>query len=432
VATSSSLAFLPTTSTSGRRQLTTSVNDVSIFLAELAPDGSHVWSKSFEVQGDGTQLIKVAVSSSGRIYLSSFYKVAITFDSTVLTATGADKRDFFVASFDKGGTLFWAKTFGLDSEAVANDLAVGPDEDPVIVGQYGNGSLVLDNTYPSPVGYNAFVAKLNHTDGAVLWSHSYGDDANGSVGDQAATAVAVDHTGKVLVAGTMNALIDFGGGSGDYTPSGALDVFVTQLSTNGDPLWHTYFRGPQNKSADAVAVDSLGSVYVTGSFAGTTQFAAFDVTTPKSTSGAMDTDFYLVKMTPQGNHAWLKQFGDAKAQASAVGTGLGASLALAVDATDNVLWAGGVQGSMTIGTTVLTSAGDSDWFIGKFSTDGDPLWGKRFGDSGTLQMATCVGSDPKTNAIVLGGTNDGTLVVDATPALKAKGSLDAVLARLNP
>jgi hypothetical protein len=146
----------------------------------------------------------------------------------------------------------------------------------------------------------------------------------------------------------------------------------------------------------------------------------------------MDTDFYLVKMTPQGNHAWLKQFGDAKAQASAVGTGLGASLALAVDATDNVLWAGGVQGSMTIGTTVLTSAGDSDWFIGKFSTDGDPLWGKRFGDSGTLQMATCVGSDPKTNAIVLGGTNDGTLVVDATPALKAKGSLDAVLARLNP
>ena len=425
----SSINFGPTAATT----LTTSPGNVSIFLAELGPDGSHVWSKRFETQGDGTSLVKLAVSSSGQIFLSAFYKVAIDFDGSVLTALGVTARDFFVASFDKTGKLLWDKTFGLESQAFVSDSAVGPDGDPVFVGQYGNGSLALDGmTYDSPMGFNAFVAKLGHADGAVVWSHSYGDSASATVGDQAATAVAVDTTGKIAIMGTMNAVTDFGSGSNDYSPAGGTDVFVTQLAADGNPIWHTYFFGPQDESAASLAVDSVGSIYVAGAFSGATQFRATDLSMTKSTTGPTDSDFYLVKITAQGKHAWMKQYGNASPQVDPSALSLGAGLFLSVDSKDNVLFAGGFLGAITLGTAALTSAGDSDWFVGKLSSDGAHLWSKSFGDSAPTQLVTSVGSDPKTDAVVLAGVNDGSLAIGPGAPLKAKGSLDVVVAKLNP
>lgn len=90
------------------------------------------------------------------------------------------------------------------------------------------------------------------------------------------------------------------------------------------------------------------------------------------------------------------------------------------------------SGAMTLGTTVLTSAGDSDWFVGKLNSDGTHLWAKSFGDSAPIQMATSVRTDPKTNAVVLGGVNDGSLAIGPGVPLKAKGSLDVIVAKLNP
>jgi hypothetical protein len=352
----------------------------------------------------------------------------------VLTSTGSDGRDFFVASFDDTGKVLWGRTFGADSTAQVLDVAVGPDGDPVCVGQYGKGDLILDGkTYSSPMGYDAFVAKLAHGDGSVVWSHSYTDAAGYPVGDQAATAVAVDSTGNIVVAGTLTTEIDFGGVPVDFSPSGGLDVFVTRLTAGGDPIWHSNFHGPNDETVSSLATDSQGGVYVAGAFSGTTQFEAVDLPTTKMTSSATDTDFYLVKMTSQGKHAWMKQYGDSSPQLPV--SALVASdpaLSLSVDSTDNVLFAGGFLGTIQIGSDPLSSLGDSDWFISKLTSEGVHTWSKRFGDGSPAQLVAGIGADPKTGAVVVVGSNDGTLAIGPGAPLKAKASLDVIVAKLNP
>ena len=248
----SSINFGPTPATS----LVCTPGHSNLFLAELGPDGSHIWSERFETQGDAVLDARMAVSSTGQIFLSAFYKEAITLDGKVITATGSDGRDFFIASFDKDGKVLWGDTFGLDSQAGVLDLAVFPDGDPIIVGQYGNGTLALGSTtYLSLVGYNAFVARIGHLDGSVVWSRSYGDNPNDLSGDQSATAVAVDAAGNVVVAGTFNATIDLDGGFQGLAPEGGLDVFVAQVDSKGDPVWHTSFHGATNEVVSSVALE---------------------------------------------------------------------------------------------------------------------------------------------------------------------------------
>lgn len=405
----------------------------AMFLAKLGPDGSHVWSKSFAPKGDAAIFARVSSAKDGQIFLSGYYKVGIDLGGGVLNATG--NQDFFVASFDKDGKHLWSKTFGLDSDAFVRDIAVGPDGDPVIVGEYGNGSLTFGgSTYSSPpMNTNAFVAKLAHADGSEIWSRSYGDVPNYPAGNQSATAVAVDSTNNVVIAGTLTAEIDLGLGVTDFSPDGGLDVFVAGLDSKGAPIWHTYFHGPADQIASAVAVDSMGSTYITGAFSGSTQFDSTDLSTMKTTTSATDNDVFLVKLKAQGKHAWMKQYGDASAQVNlSAFQGLSAPLSVAVDSKDNVLLAGGYLGTMSFGMASITSAGDSDWFLGKLDSDGAYLWSKSFGDSAPAQLVAGIGADPKTGAVVIGGVNDGSLAIGPGAPLKAKGPVNVAVAKLNP
>jgi len=421
-----SINFGPTPTT----MLTLAINNVAFFLAKLAPDGSHLWSKALIQKGDSNVFSRVAVASDGQIFLSGIYEDAIDIDGQMLSASAGNQLSFFVASFDKDGKRLWAKSFGFSSKAVMSDLAVDPDGDPVIVGEYANGAIVFDGaTYSSPVGKNAFVAKLAHSDGSVAWSNSYGADMS----DQSAMAVAVDSAGNIVVAGTTNAFIDFGSVPSNFPSGGGLDVFVVQLGSNGTPVWHTSFHGPNDEMVSSVAVDSLGDVYVAGAFSGVTQFEAQDIPTSKSTTGATDTDFFLVKMNAKGAHAWIKQLGDSKPQIpQSPFFALPALPRVSLDSKGDVLFAGGFLGSLQLGTTPLTSLGDSDWFIGKLTSSGDHLWSKSFGDSAPAQFVTSISSDPKTDAVVLGGVNDGSLAIGPGAPLKAKGTLSVVVAKLNP
>jgi hypothetical protein len=54
-------------------------------------------------------------------------------------------------------------------------------------------------------------------------------------------------------------------------------------------------------------------------------------------------------------------------------------LAVAVDISNNVLVTGSFSGgTLTVGTTTLTNAGQSDIFVTKLAgSNGDPLWSRR-------------------------------------------------------
>jgi hypothetical protein len=91
-------------------------------------------------------------------------------------------------------------------------------------------------------------------------------------------------------------------------------------------------------------------------------------------------------------HLWSKRFGDANSQQA---------LAVAGDASGNVIVAGTFAGAVDFGGGALTSAGQDDIFVAKFASDGAHLWSKRFGD-GTNQYAALVAVDASGNVILAG------------------------------
>lgn len=104
--------------------------------------------------------------------------------------------------------------------------------------------------------------------------------------------------------------------------------------------------------------------------------------------------------------------------------------AIVIDKSGNVLLAGAFSGSMTIGGTVLTSAGGDDAFLAKFSTGGTLQWAKSFGD-GKGQGIAGVGVDAQGNVYITGNFT-GSINLGGG-ALNATGTLftDVFLAKLN-
>jgi len=94
-----------------------------------------------------------------------------------------------------------------------------------------------------------------------------------------------------------------------------------------------------------------------------------------------------------GSHLWSKRFGS---------TGEDSGHGVAVDSSGNVVVTGFFQGTVDFGGGGLTSAGELDIFVAKFSgADGSHLWSKRFGST-AFEEGREVAVDGSGNVVVTG------------------------------
>src|SRR5580692_3772018 len=84
-------------------------------------------------------------------------------------------------------------------------------------------------------------------------------------GPQADTggAVVSDATGASVVVGTFQGTATFG--SVPFTSAGAIDFFVAKYGSDGELAWARVFGGSGNDAASGVALDASGDVLVAGS-----------------------------------------------------------------------------------------------------------------------------------------------------------------------
>jgi chitodextrinase len=114
-------------------------------------------------------------------------------------------------------------------------------------------------------------------------------------------------------------------------------------------------------------------------------------------SGARTSDLAFVTVLTQasGQHMWSTRFGGSTLSDSVIVN------AVAVDANGNVVITGQLEGRANFGSTVLTSSGDRDIFIAKYSSSGAYQWSKRFGDTGS-DIGYGIGVDTSGNVLVIG------------------------------
>lgn len=364
---------------------------------------NHVWSIGF----NSTKLVlsEIAPDAAGNVILAGGFDGSMSFGGDEFATAG--QYDVYIAKFDSDGKHLWSRRFGDVSTQLVTAMAVDPSGNIFLVGDFegtldfGMGPLV------SAGGTDIFVAKFD-ANGEVLWGKRFGDGAA-----QSPEGVAVGPEGGVLVTGSFEGTLDFGGSP--FTSAGDKDAFVASLDASGDHIWSKRFGdGNFDQVATGLATDSSGAVFVTGGFSGTIDLAV-------DLMASSPNDAFLIKFDiASGDVVWGKKFG------SPFGNEAGHWIGSLP--TGELLLAGAFNKDLEIVGDPLSAAGGSDIFVLKLMASGDPIWIKGFGsDLNDLPFNVVMSSDGK---IVLGGIYGASIDFGGGPLLSVGGE-DLFLAELD-
>jgi hypothetical protein len=164
----------------------------------------------------------------------------------------------------------------------------------------------------------------------------------GSSGPDTAEGVAVDKDGNIFVTGGYYYSVDFGGVT--LTAQFDTGIYLAKYNAAGILQWA---KGLEFETAGGsigvrgVAVDSAGNVAITGNATG-----ALDFGNGVSTYG--DANFYLAKYGQQGGYLWAKR---------SANTGWCGGGSIAMDKDRNVLSTGSIQGDINLDGLLASSPG---------------------------------------------------------------------------
>jgi len=234
----------------------------NLFVASYDASGKARWVKRF---GSGVGK-GVAVDGDGNVVVTGQISGKVDFGTGPLDSTMGRT---FLASFDSSGKIRWAKNFGCTGSCTGVsgqgwDVATDGAGNIVITGtffgsaDFGNGSLA------SAGASDIFLASYDSA-GKPRWSKRFG----GSSRDFGAS-VAMDKTGNSVVTGWFLGKADFG--TGPVKSAGSDDVFLASYDSSGKARWSKRFGAKGDDRGAAVAIDGAGNVVVTGSFQDSVDF----------------------------------------------------------------------------------------------------------------------------------------------------------------
>ncbi|KYF64055.1 hypothetical protein [Sorangium cellulosum] len=412
---------------------------MDVFLAKLKPDGSHAFSRRLSVDNsDGIFVSYVSILPDDGIVLSGRYEDGIDLgDGNPLISSNPDGYGSFVAKFLAHGELEWRRNlFTGAGDAFALGLAATPDGDVVLVGSF-EGEVNLGSSTLRAAARDAFVVRLDGETGNEQWSRQLGDPEDTmTTATIAATAVAADPDGNIVVGGRFTGSIDSVFTRRRFeSPSGA-GAFLLKAVSTGDTDWVAFLQGEGDASVSDLDFDARGNVVASGVFSGAISIEARGSLGAHQTSGATDLDLLLLKLSSAGNHLWSLKFGDDSAQLErdawdTSSSGLVGGPRVAVDAAGDIVLGTGIAGAVDFGGGLLAGRQDSDWVVAKLSERGEHLWSRRFGDPAAGQMIFGIDTDPITKALVVVGLNDGILDFGDGVKVAAPGELSAVVAKID-
>lgn len=178
-------------------------------------------------------------------------------------------------------------------------------------------------------------------------------------------------------------------------------------------LWSKRFGGGVIQRTRSVAVDGDGNVVIIGWYDDMINLGG-DGLVNEVTIG-----LFVAKYSSAGDHIWSQISSD---------EGQVRGYSVAVDGQGSVFITGQFNGTMNLGGGDLISQGDEDFFVVKYSSEGDHIWSQRFGDD-QGQFGRSVAVDDEGNVVVM-GTFWGTMNLGGED-LVSQGSIDVFVAKFS-
>jgi len=202
-----------------------------------------------------------------------------------------------------------------------------------------------------------------------------------------------------------------------------LTLSVIGLAQVPDFNWTLQAPGTGKDFGDAITVDHLGNIFVTGEFQKTIVFDTITVTSTTVT-GTGDYDYFLAKYDSSHRVQWVKKGG---------GTLTDRGYGVTTDRAGNVLVTGHLFGTATFDGVSLTSAGNLDMFTAKYNANGQMQWIKQ--GSGVSQVSSrAIAVDTAGNVIVVGyfGSATAPTVTFGSIVLTTNGVRDPWIVKYDP
>ncbi len=299
-------------------------------------NGNQLWVARYNGPGNYDDRSRaLAVDAAGNVYVTG---------NSYSTGT---YYDYATIKYDSNGNQLWV-AYGYDfAKALAVDAA-------------GN-VYVTGWSRDAGNGYHDYATIKYDSNGNQLWVARY--NGPGNYHDDA-YALAVDAAGNVYVTGYSNGV----GNNVDYA--------TIKYGSSGNQLWVARYNGPGNgdDTAEALAIDAAGNVYVTG----------------QSYGAGTNFDYATIKYDSNGNQLWVARY-------NGPGGHQDIAKALAVDASGNVYVTG-----KSIG------AGNYHYATVKYDSNGNQLWVARYnGLVNGSDLAYALAVDAAGNVYVTGESYGG-------------------------
>lgn len=341
---------------SGPKRVTITGNN-GMFVLKLRANGEHAWDEVFEAKDSLSPSIAVHGDS---VALVGTHRGSMMVDGTPYNPPGNTDPfstiAFAIVKSASTGMTTWAKVYGGESSSVrANDVAIDNDNNVVLVGDFFNSvSFAPGRTLSSAGNRDGFLAKLA-LDGTHLLSMSIGL----SVGNDGASAVALDPTNNIFVTGFFG----FTGYFGCPNPLTASvqgddvnDLFLAKYSPAGRCEWANGYVATSSSdfSSDIsdVVTNSSGEIAITGAFSPPISLGGEQLR-----SSGFD-DIFVARFNGDGMH--LSSF-----RAGGISTDGGASVAQGAEG--RLFVTGHFRDVAEFDSFTLTTEGQSDSFIASFA-----------------------------------------------------------------
>ena len=239
----------------------------------------------------------IEVSDSGHFYITG---KSNSTDLPINFSFGYNPQSnyLYVVKFTPDGqNILYSTFFGGSGDEFSYDLAIDSSDCAYITGYTDSSNFPTSvSAYQSQKNnsLDAFITKLSASGNTLSYSTYLG----GGLIDSG-KGIAADNNGSAYVAGTTES-IDFPTYNAfDSSYNGGLrDVFITKIAPDGSSLqYSTYVGGNLIDGPSSIAIDNLGSAYITGDTT-SNNFPVQNAT--QSTFAGGNSDSFVTKVAPDG------------------------------------------------------------------------------------------------------------------------------------
>lgn len=390
----------------------------------LSAQPNKVWATYY---GDGHQFMEtdassVVYDSTGFIYVAGY-----TFDSSINLATPNSFRthqtgylDGYLAKFDTLGNRIWATYIGNDISATQPQITLDPLGNILLV-DFTTGH---QNTIATPGSFQPNLPILTNGNGSTGYLIKFDKDGNRLWGtylfvDQnmdlnpakfSPISVATDNLGNILVCGSVVGMQSFPPSNAfmpTITSNLSTNGFVMKFSPTGSFLWGTYYGGEGYDELSYVVCNTANEIYLVGNTSSTAGIASANASYPIYTGNALNKESFVVKLNPDGSRAW-----------GTYTNGIFVRGGIALDSIGGFYLAGTTSrdtGIATPNTYQTNYAGNSDFCLSHWTSNGVKNWGTYYGGNGIESTSglssggwgfktNSISLDPSGNILIVGYT----------------------------